>query len=298
MMASENLRSFVRQCIPPILLPLVKSSLNRFRKSKGSSQEGTAELDALQKAFRCLNKDAQDNEVMFREHLNFVIHPDSRVPFEMFCFRSPEMVEEMDAFIAETKGRHCLLDVGALHGIFSLVFAAMNRERKVVAVEPSPIAFSKLLYNVRKNDLESNIVAHEVALSSTPGKLQMYYQWEHSVAVPLSEPGGSISVEKIPGDILCGKMAFKPDVIKIDVEGHELKVINGLIQTIRVMKPLLFLELHPEMIRRENDHLSDLVTLFENAGYRGKKLNGQAIKLGELRDLHAITRIILEPHRV
>lgn len=63
-----------------------------------------------------------------------------------------------------------------------------------------------------------------------------------------------------------------PDVIKIDVEGHELKVINGLIQTIRVIRPLLFLELHPEMIRRENDNISDLLTFFENAGYRGKKL--------------------------
>jgi hypothetical protein len=86
-----------------------------------------------------------------------------------------------------------------------------------------------------------------------------------------------------------------PDVIKIDVEGHELKVINGLIQTIRVIRPLLFLELHPEMIRRENDNISDLLTFFENAGYRGKKLNGQAIKLRELSDLHAVTRIILEP---
>jgi hypothetical protein len=130
-MTNETLRSFVRQCIPPIFLPFVKSSLNRFRKSKGSSQEGTAELDALHKAFRCLNEGTQDNELMFREALKFFIHPDSRVQFELFCFRSPEILKEMNAFIAETKGKHCLLDVGALHGIFSLVFAAMNRERKV-----------------------------------------------------------------------------------------------------------------------------------------------------------------------
>jgi FkbM family methyltransferase len=292
---NETLRSFVHQCIPPIFLPVIKRSLNRFRKSKGSSQEGTAELDALQKAFRSLNEGTQENELMFRERLNFFIHPDSREPFEMFCFRSPEMVEEMNAFIAETKGKRRLLDVGALHGIFSLVFAAMNRESKVVAIEPSPIAFAKLLYNVRKNGLESNIVTHEVALSSTSGRLQMRYQWEHAVAAPLSEPGGRISVEKIPGDVLCAKLAFKPDVIKIDVEGHELKVINGLIRTIMAIKPLLFLELHPGLIARENDNISDLWTFFENAGYRGKKPNGQAIELRELRDLHAVTRIILEP---
>src|SRR5262249_2150663 len=154
------------------------------------------------------------------------------------------------------------------------VFATMNRERKVVAIEPSPIAFAKLLYNVRKNRLDSNIVTHEVALSSTSGRLQMRYQWEHAVAAPLPEPGGRISVEKIAGDALCAKLAFKPDVIKIVVEGHELKVINGLIQTIMVSKPLLFLELHPELIRRENDNISDLWPFFKNAGYRVKKPNG------------------------
>ena len=259
----------------------------------------TAELDALQKAFRRLNEGTQENELMFRERLNFFIHPDSREPFEMHFFRSPEMVEEMNAFIAETKGRHRLLDVGALHGIFSLVFATMNRERKVVAIEPSPRAFAKLLYNVRKNRLDSNIVTREVALSSTSGRLQMCLStccyWEQAVAAPLSEPGIRISVEKITGDALCAKLAFKPDVIKIDVEGHELKVINGLIQTIMVLKPLLFLELHPELIRRENNDISDLWPFFRNAGYRVKKLNGQAIELPELRDLDAITRIILEP---
>jgi hypothetical protein len=62
-----------------------------------------------------------------------------------------------------------------------------------------------------------------------------------------------------------------------------------------VIKPLLFLELHPELITRENDDITDLWTFFENAGYRGKKLNGQAIELRELRDLQAITRVILEP---
>src|SRR5215813_774195 len=98
------------------------------------------------------------------------------------------------------------------------------RNRVQATIEPSPIAFAKLLYNVRKNRLDSNIVTHEVALSSTSGRLQMRYQWEHAVAAPLPEPGGRISVEKIAGDALCAKLAFKPDVIKIDVEGHELKV--------------------------------------------------------------------------
>jgi FkbM family methyltransferase len=294
-MTNENLRSFVRQCIPPIFLPVIKSRLEWFRKSKDSVQESTEELEALEKAFRRLNQGTQDNEIMFREHIDFFIHPDSRVPFEMFCFRSAEMVEEMNAFIVETKGKNCLLDVGALHGIFSLVFAAINRERRAVAIEPSPIAFAKLLYNIRKNGLQSNICSHEVALSSASGTLQMYYQWEHSIAAPLSEPGEMISVDKIPGDVLCNKLAFKPDVIKIDVEGHELKVINGLIQTIKFLKPLVFLEVHPELIRRENDNISDLCAVFENADYRAKQLNGEAINFGELRDLQVITRIILEP---
>jgi FkbM family methyltransferase len=251
----------------------------------------------LKKAFQRLNEGAQGNVLIFRERLNFVIHPDSREPFEMFCYRSSEMVEEMDAFLALTKSKNRLLDVGALHGVFSLAFAAMNSARKVVAVEPSPIAFSKLLYNVRKNDLAANIVMQESALSDTSGNLQMYYEWEHAVAAPLAEPGRMFSVEKILGDVLCEKLAFKPDVIKIDVEGHELKVIKGLAQTIKSAKPLLFLEVHPERITRENDNISDLSAFFEDAGYRGKRCNGEPIELRELVDLHADARIIFEPGR-
>lgn len=292
----EGVKKFIlRQLLPPILVPAIKSIVKPFREHKIELRQRKTRQFALHEVFQRLNNGTRINELVFREHLHIFIHPGSRDSLEMFCYRSPEMVEEMDAFLALTKAKNRLLDVGALHGAFSLAFAIMAPTRKVVAVEPSPIAFAKLLYNVCKNDLGANIVMRELALSDASGSLQMYYEWEHVVASPLAGLGEMVWVEKRLGDELCEKLAFEPDVIKIDVEGHELKVINGLAQTIKRAKPLLFVEIHPARIRQEGDNMSDLATFFKNTGYRGKKPTGEPIGLWELADLHADARIIFEP---
>jgi FkbM family methyltransferase len=84
------------------------------------------------------------------------------------------VVDELDAFIANTSDRQRLLDVGALYGLFSLVFAAHDRTKAALAVDPSPLAFATLLYNIHKNGAK-NIAASECALSNDSGRLQMHF---------------------------------------------------------------------------------------------------------------------------
>ena len=64
--------------------------------------------------------------------------------------------------------------------------------------------------------------------------LRMHYEWEHAVAAG-NDPGegNHLAVTKRTGDDLCAELALAPDVIKIDVEGHEVKVIKGLMETLR-----------------------------------------------------------------
>jgi hypothetical protein len=54
---------------------------------------------------------------------------------------------------------------------------------------------------------------------------------------------------------------YAPDLIKIDVEGHELQVLRGSLETITEYKPIIFYEAH-------GNDLDDIYTLLDNLGYK------------------------------
>lgn len=218
-------------------------------------------------------------DFQIREGLTLKIHPDSREPFEHFTTRSEPMIKEMDCFIKYAKGKGSFLDVGALHGIFSLVFRKLNPSGLAVAVEPSPIAFARLLYNIHAN--HEHISALEMALSDNSGTIGMRYQWEH--LVKSDQPTEHIKCA--PADSL----GFF-DVVKIDVEGHELNVLQGMTYTISRWKPIIFLEVHPQSMER----LSLLSSFITSHGYTAEVSNGSPFDLSLLPSLTAIERIVLK----
>jgi len=58
------------------------------------------------------------------------------------------MTCELDRFIKNAAAFSCFVDVGANHGIFSLTFCALRSDGRVVAIDPSPIAFEILEKNL------------------------------------------------------------------------------------------------------------------------------------------------------
>jgi len=277
------LKAMVRQLTPPVLISLAR----RLRRPPKKSP--------LQAEHERLNCHARQNEMVLRDGLRFKVHPDSRHGFEYFCYLAPDMVAELNCFLAQTDRKSRLLDIGALHGIFSLVFAARSPDRRVVAVDASPIAFARLLYNVHQNRL-ANITPIECALSDATGDLLMHYEWEHAVAAKTDGAADKLlSVEKQTGDELCRNLAFAPDVMKVDVEGHEIKVLRGLSKTIEQYRPLIFLEVHPARIQEEGDSLVELTDLLAQKGYRASTLHEEMVSWDEFRRLNQDCRVILQP---
>ena len=76
---------------------------------------------------RARHEAIQTNEpetIVLRPGIALRVNPQSRFPFEWFCYRSPEMVRELDCFVAHAASFSSFVDVGANHGIFSLAFSA------------------------------------------------------------------------------------------------------------------------------------------------------------------------------
>jgi len=287
-------KTFVRLVTPPFIYSPAKAAFLKARDLWFPPKPEAA--SPLKIVFDRLNQGAGEDEIVMREGLKLKLHPDSRIPFEYFCHIEEEVVREMDRFIEQTRGKTRLLDVGALHGVFSLVFASLGAERKAVAVDASPVAFSRLLYNIYKNDLEA-ITPVECALSSESGFLPMHYEWEHAVAARSDNSARKrLTVRKMRGDDLCRELAFHPDVIKIDVEGHEVKVIKGLAQEIQENRPLIFLELHPGRIVDENDSMDELLKILRSARYKAHFVDGTPVELEALAPhAHPVARLTLTP---
>jgi FkbM family methyltransferase len=268
----------------------------RTLAATGDKVQRHAQIWRLRREYERRSAGRDTDEVVVRSGITLKVHPESRASFEEFSYSSPQQVEELDVFLDATKGRSRLLDVGALHGIFSLVFAAGDRSRQALAVDPSPAAFAKLLYNVHRNGAE-NVTAVECALSDKSGVLEMHLEWERAVAGALAMGAPALRVQMERGDDIVERYAFEPDVVKIDVDGHELRVVQGLAGTFRRARPLLFLEIHPQMIASvpANGTLAELIKELRELGYEEAELHGSLIASEALRALSSIDRVLLRP---
>lgn len=276
----------VEKLTPPIALPLVKA-LYRAVRTRPPAQA------KLEGPFLERNRGAAPDEIVLRDGLKLKVHPESRIPYEAFCWRAPEMAVEMDDFIRLIEGKSRLLDIGALHGIFSMVFTAKGGS--AVAAEPSPLAYSKLLYNIHANRFGDRVRPFECAITEKPGRLRMYYEWEHAVAAPVEKEVGEVggNIEAVTGDALCERAGFRPDVVKIDIEGHEVKALRGLRSVMKDLHPLIFLEIHPSRIAAEGDRVEDLVAMLDEAGYRIREAN-EYKPVRSLLGAQSDVRVVLE----
>ena len=232
------------------------------------------------------------NQLEIRPGIHLRLHPESVGPMRMFVDRDAEMIQELDNFLQLSADRRQLLDIGALHGAFSLTFTARNPSTSALAVDASPYAFARLLYNVHANP-QCRIATEECGISDTAGQLKMGFEWEHAVAFSASPC--SITIDAFTGDEICRKHGFNPDAIKIDIEGHELAALQGLQHTLKEKRPLIFLEIHPARIALNGGSLTELYEIINGFSYRVHSLENTVLSKSEFCHRTEDFRTSLQP---
>jgi len=153
-------------------------------------------------------------------------------------------------------------DIGAHVGYHSLLFAKYaGPNGLVIAFEPNPKNREIFRNNLENNkNLASNIILKEEALADEIGLSKMLisrsgYQtsssggYLHDVMPPLAKESyknftsQEIKINTIDNLIKTEKLPI-PDLMKVDVEGAELKVLEGALNTLRSKKPILAIEIH------------------------------------------------------
>jgi FkbM family methyltransferase len=138
------------------------------------------------------------------------------------------------------------VDAGASIGFFSLLAARIvGPSGRAIAFEPQPVAAASVRTNVELNGFE-NVTVVEAALSNARGTAML--RGVGTATAHLTTAGeaiGGLRVDRISlDDFLAERPAIVPDLVKIDVEGHEASVLAGMQTTLAEDRPTLVVELH------------------------------------------------------
>jgi FkbM family methyltransferase len=167
------------------------------------------------------------------------------------------------AGIVKSSQQSQFIDVGANVGMYTLSLAECFQN--VAAFEPHPVTRKVLELNVAINGLK-NISVSSYALSNKSGPATLEDNLNNTGAATLEGNGGSnntYSVEtKIASTAIKEMFNAQPiSLIKIDVEGHELKVIEGLTEILASQKPVIAFEANDPRQAKE------LIPLLNDLGY-------------------------------
>ena len=154
------------------------------------------------------------------------------------------------------------LDIGANSGYLSFYFANKFKNLKVTAFEPNKDAYRKFKKTLIKNSFK-NIQVYNFGLSSVEGKRKMKTLFKHGVSQTNSIISNSSYVTKnskiFTANFKVGdkfiKLISKKVFIKIDVEGHELSVLRGLIKNLKNNKCMILIEIARKNFNYVNNFL-------------------------------------------
>jgi len=141
-----------------------------------------------------------------------------------------------------TRPGYTVLDIGANIGAHTLRFAKQaGPAGRVFAFEPMEYAFGKLVRNVSLNG-SSNVEAFRLALSDRNERAQRV-NFRSSWATSGERKDESAVVDFRRLDDWCAERGVSAvHLIKLDVDGHEVEVVTGGLQTIERFRPIVFIE--------------------------------------------------------
>ena len=192
-------------------------------------------------------------------------------PIEILNFFDYEKAESdmMDKLVADGD---TFFDIGANIGWYSINIAASRRATKVYCFEPIPKTYKSLSINLELNGIQ-NAIAHNFGFSNHAGEFPFYYYPEGSGNASSANVTGRTDVECVQCkvrtlDDYITESGTRVDFIKCDVEGAELLVFQGGIETIKRDKPIVFSEILRKWSSKFNYNPNDIFRLFKKQGYK------------------------------
>jgi len=173
--------------------------------------------------------------------------------FSKFLYGKEYEIKVEKALFNEIRTGDYVWDIGSNIGHYiSIFWKKVGPNGKIFAYEPHPITYQKL-----KNKFsQQNIICLNLALSNKAGILNFSDKKNHEYNSIVNETylEKKIIVEAETSDNIVKKsIADIPNVIKIDVEGHELSVLQGMTEILTNKKlRCIMIEVHYQIMDNMN----------------------------------------------
>lgn len=208
--------------------------------------------------FRLIERNGIKLKAFLSDYLGHLIY---------FQYRNQELDSYHSLFRLVRENSTCL-DIGSNIGYVGIMMASLAPKGSVVCFEPDPTNFNRLQENIGYNKLE-NIRVQNFGLGEQSAQKNMF--------INLINRGGNCIVEeqsevkiiiKRLDDFLKEEEAMsRIDLVKIDVEGYELKVLQGAKHTLNKYFPILFIEINDSNLNRYGDTPVEVVQFLKTLGY-------------------------------
>lgn len=225
-----------------------------------------------------------------RYHLGDVVEVNISGINACFKIQSPTCVERIIEGIGEKPFRDGLLetikqidnpvfaDIGAAQGGYSIPAAIAGAH--VYAFDPDPVSQTLFETNLRLNpEAESKTSFFNLALGDTEGTTKLHFDRRAEYAPSLEKTTRTLTdVIEVKmntlDNLIDAVIIHPPHVTKIDVEGAEQLVLNGMERLLNSRnKPQhMFIELHPKYLKQFGGDLAGTVSFIREHGYRDVKV--------------------------
>jgi FkbM family methyltransferase len=196
----------------------------------------------------------------------------------------PNMHErkEIELLPGLLEGVKVFVDVGASLGPYSYYASKVIRGGKITAIEADPVRVKRLreLTEEWEKATGNQFKVVHAAAADKPGKMDFYLTdacisgalFKHHV--PDKDLSDSLNWNKTEVDVTTLDDLFKnqdPDLIKIDVEGAEYRVLLGAREILKRGKSRFLVEVHPWGDEPLKKKPADVFNLFREYGYDFKR---------------------------
>ncbi len=179
---------------------------------------------------------------------------------------------------------HNFFDIGANIGWYSINIAASRGGGRghIFCFEPIPKTFSQLKNNISINFVR-NVTVCNFGFSNSLGEFTFYYYPEGSGNASSANVTERKDIEEVQCkvrtlDDYTAETGAHVDFIKCDVEGAELLVFQGGLETIKRDFPIVFSEILRKWSSKFNYNPNEIFDFFRRLNYRSFTLDGAFLK--------------------